>query len=270
MPLKALPVECQLSIDKNGMNNDSRALATGSAALKAQQDSVQLTCAATPAIPDYLQDNYWWAYLHPRSVWFFEHEWIVNLILWGNMSKLTDAVLEEMCLQPQSRVLQVACVYGDFSGKLASHLDETESRLGLVDVAPIQLRNARKKLEKLNNISFYHQDSTALGFPADSFDETVVFFLLHEQPQDARRKTIAEVIRVTRPGGKVVFVDYHRPQRSNPLRYVMKPILAMLEPFALDLWREDLPVFMPANIKPEQITSTFFFGGLYQKVVLNL
>jgi len=64
MPLKALPVECQLSIDKNGMNNDSRALAAGSDALKAQQDSVQLTCAATPAIPDYLQDNYWWAYLH--------------------------------------------------------------------------------------------------------------------------------------------------------------------------------------------------------------
>jgi hypothetical protein len=31
-------------------------------------------------------------------------------------------------------------------------------------------------------------------------------------------------------GGKVVFVDYHRPSRVNPFRYVMVPILKTLEP----------------------------------------
>ena len=173
-------------------------------------------------------------------------------------------------MQPQSRVLQVACVYGDFSNKLASHLGKTESRLGLLDVAPIQLGNAAKKLSGQKNIDFYHQDSTTLTFSDDSFDETVVFFLLHEQPEDARRKTIAEAIRVTRPGGRVIFVDYHGPKRSNPMRYVMKPILALLEPFAMDLWREELPAFMPAEIQAEQFSSTFYFGGLYQKIVLNL
>jgi len=40
-----------------------------------------------------------------------------------------------------------------------------------------------------------------------SFDDTVVFFLLHEQPEDVRRKTIAEAIRVTKPGGRIIFVD---------------------------------------------------------------
>lgn len=109
-----------------------------------------------------------------------------------------------------------------------------------------------------------------MSFPNDNFDETVVFFLLHEQPEEARRKTVAEAIRVTRPGGRVVFVDYHGPKRSNPMRYVMKPILALLEPFAMDLWREELPAFMPAEIQPEQISSSFYFGGLYQKVVLHL
>jgi hypothetical protein len=54
------------------------------------------------------------------------------------------------------------------------------------------------------------------------------------------------------------------------MRYVMKPILATLEPFAMDLWREELPAFMPQEIKPEQISSRFYFGGLYQKVVLDL
>jgi hypothetical protein len=50
----------------------------------------------------------------------------------------------------------------------------------------------------------------------------------------------------------------------------MKPVLAWLEPFALDLWRRELFDFMPADVRPEQVTSETFFGGLYQKVVLTV
>jgi ubiquinone/menaquinone biosynthesis C-methylase UbiE len=247
------------------MNDDSRAIAENYT-----YEAGNPVPMAPPSIPDYLQDTYWWAYLHPKSFWFFEREWVVNLILWGNMKKLTNAVLDDLDLQPNSSVLQVACVYGDFSNRLASHLGKTQSRLNVVDVAPIQIRNIEKKLKDHDNVSVHHQDSTALSFPDNSLDETIVFFLLHEQPEHARRKTVAEAIRVTRPGGRVIFVDYHGPRRSNPMRYVMKPILAILEPFAMDLWREELPAFMPAEIKPEQISSNFYFGGLYQKVVVDL
>jgi ubiquinone/menaquinone biosynthesis C-methylase UbiE len=247
------------------MNDDSRAIAENYT-----YEAGNPVPMAPPSIPDYLQDTYWWAYLHPKSFWFFEREWVVNLILWGNMKKLTNAVLDDLDLQPNSSVLQVACVYGDFSNRLASHLGKTQSRLNVVDVAPIQIRNIEKKLKDHDNVSVHHQDSTALSFPDNSLDETIVFFLLHEQPEHARRKTVAEAIRVTRPGGRVIFVDYHGPRRSNPMRYVMKPILAILEPFAMDLWREGLPAYMPAEIKPEQISSNFYFGGLYQKVVVDL
>ena len=256
------------------MNDDSRAIVedypyevveqTG------QEAAVSATPATPPSIPDYLQDTYWWAYVHPKSVWVFEREWLVNLILWGNMNKLTCAVLDELNLQSDSSVLQVACVYGDFSNRLASHLGQTQSRLSVVDVAPIQIDNIKKKVAAHSNVSIHLQDSTCMSFPSDNFDETVVFFLLHEQPEEARRKTITEAIRVTRPGGRIIFVDYHGPNRSNPMRYVMKPILALLEPFAMDLWREELPAFMPAGINPDQISSSFYFSGLYQKVVLQL
>ncbi len=254
------------------MNDDLRGLAENYhyEAGDHSEGAIESVIPMPPAIPDYLQDTYWWAYLHPRSFWFFEREWVVNLILWGNMKRLTEAVLSGMELQPHSSVLQVACVYGDFSNRLAFHLEQTRSRLSVLDVAPIQLRNVEKKLDGQNNVAVHHQDSTNMSFPNDSFEETVVFFLLHEQPEKARRKTIAETIRVTRPGGRVIFVDYHGPRRFNPMRYIMKPILSMLEPFALDLWREELPTFMPPEIKPEQVSSNFYFGGLYQKVVLDL
>ena len=225
---------------------------------------------ASPPIPDYLEETYWWAYLHPKALKFFEREWMVNLILWGNMNKLTQAVIGDMQLAAKSRVLQVACVYGDFSNKLARHLQKNDSRLEIVDVAPIQLENVLEKLKDNDNIGVHHQDSTGMTFPDDSFDETVVFFLLHEQPEDARRKTIEQAVRVTKPGGKVIFVDYHGPKKSNPMRYVMKPILTWLEPFAMDMWRAELPAFMPDSIQAEQLESKFYFGGLYQKVVLKL
>ncbi len=225
---------------------------------------------ASPPIPDYLEETYWWAYLHPKALKLFEREWMVNLILWGNMNKLTQAVIGDMQVEEGSRLLQVACVYGDFSNKLARHLDRNGSHLDIVDVAPIQIRNVREKLKDNHNVGVHLQDSTDMRFPENSFDETVVFFLLHEQPEQARRRTIAEAIRVTKPGGKVIFVDYHGPKKSNPMRYVMKPILTWLEPFAMDLWREELPAFMPEQIKAEQLDSRFYFGGLYQKIVLNV
>jgi ubiquinone/menaquinone biosynthesis C-methylase UbiE len=256
------------------MNDDSRAVqerfAEDNVSTPVTREPRFASVPATPEIPDYLQETYWWAYLHPKALKFFEREWMVNLILWGNMNRLTQAVLADLELESHSRVLQIACVYGDFSNKLARHLAHSGSRLDIVDVASIQLENAREKLADNDNVGFHHQDSTALRFPAASFDETVVFFLLHEQPEHARRKTIEQAVRVTRPGGRVIFVDYHGPRKSNPMRYVMKPILTWLEPFAMDLWREELPAFMPASIDAGQITSDFYFGGLYQKIVLQL
>ena len=255
------------------MNDDSRAVAEHyrfDVGDNPQQDSGNQAPTPPPAIPDYLQDTYWWAYLHPKSFYFFEREWVVNLILWGNMKKLTHAVLDEMDLPPQSRVLQVACVYGDFSNRLATRLGEMQAQLNVVDVAPIQIDNIRKKLKDHDNVAIHHQDSTCMSFPDDSFEETVVFFLLHEQPEDVRRKTVEHAVRVTRPGGKIIFVDNHGPKKRNPMRYVMKPILTWLEPFAMDMWRDELPTYLPESISPQQVTSEFYFGGLYQKIVVSV
>jgi ubiquinone/menaquinone biosynthesis C-methylase UbiE len=96
-----------------------------------------------------------------------------------------------------------------------------------------------------------------------------VFFLLHEQPARVRRQTLNEVFRVVKPGGKVVIVDYARPRWWHPLRYLWRPVLAALEPFALDLWRHDISAWMPALLG-SRMTSRRFFGGLYQMVVVKV
>jgi ubiquinone/menaquinone biosynthesis C-methylase UbiE len=111
-------------------------------------------------------------------------------------------------------------------------------------------------------------DSTDLKLPAASYDQALLFFLLHEQPSHIRERTLNEVFRVVRPGGKIVIVDYAMPLRWNPLRYLWRPLLALLEPFALDLWRHEVAHWLPADARARSHKQSFF-GGLYQKLVIT-
>lgn len=222
-----------------------------------------------PAIPDYLQRVYWWAYLHPRGVRLFERQWLVNLILWGNFRRLRDLALAELGAPIEQRLLQLACVYGDFSQRIAARLGR-QGTLDIIDVAPIQLANLRNKLAPDARIAVHQQDASALHFADASFDATLLFFLLHEQPAAVRRATLAEAMRVTRPGGRIVIVDYHRPRRRNPLRYLMRLVLHWLEPFALDLWQHEIASYLPQSQAPSALRKDTYFGGLYQKIVISV
>lgn len=216
-------------------------------------------------VPAYLADTYWWAYVHPRAVRLFERQWLVNLILWGNFGRLRDAALEALGDCSRGRTLQVACVYGDLTRRL---LDKHSpgGRLDVVDVLPVQLDNLARKLPAGASVELLHGDSAALGMPTASYDRALVFFLLHEQPEGARRATLAEALRVVKPGGRIVIVDYHRPHPLNPLYWPMVGILRTLEPFALDLWRHGIGEWLPHE--PAGITIRRSFGGLYQLVTL--
>lgn len=227
-----------------------------------------MPCANTdPLIPEYLLKVYWWAYLNPQAVYLFERSWLVNLILWGNYSRLRDAALVELGDVIQTRLLQVACVYGDLSARIAERL-QTGS-LDVVDVAAIQLGNLRSKLPAASSVMLHRQDSSALKFADASFDTVLLFFLLHEQPEPVRRNTLSEAMRVIRPGGRIIIVDYHNPRRSHPLRYVMAMVLNVLEPFARDLWRHEISDYLPKMDPTIALVKTTYFGDLYQKVVIT-
>ncbi|MBO0750908.1 MAG: rhodoquinone biosynthesis methyltransferase RquA [Bradyrhizobiaceae bacterium] len=219
---------------------------------------------ACDGIPAYLRTHYWWAYIHPLGVRLFERQWLVNLILWGNYGRLRDAALAELGDSLPGTTLQVACVYGDLTVRISRRAAVAGGTLDVVDVLPIQLRNLHDKLAAAMPVRLLAMDSTRLQLRDAAYDRALVFFLLHEQPEGVRRQTLHEVFRVVKPGGKVVIVDYARPRWWSPLRWLWQPVLAALEPFALDLWRDDVSAWMPAP--QDSLTSRRFFGGLYQMV----
>jgi ubiquinone/menaquinone biosynthesis C-methylase UbiE len=74
------------------------------------------------------------------------------------------------------------------------------------------------------------------------------------------------VVRVLKPGGKVIIVDYARPRWWHPLRYLFPILLAKLEPFALDLWQSEITSWLPGSCATKT-HKRHFFGGFYQLVV---
>ena len=220
-------------------------------------------------VPHYLATHYWWAYIHPRAVKFFERQWLVNLILWGNYPRLSEAALADLGERLPGRTLQVACVYGDLTCRLSERASAGGGTLDVIDVLPIQLQNLRRKLPAAAPVRLLRMDSTRLDVPDDRYDRALVFFLLHEQPGPERERTLSELMRVVKPGGTIVIVDYAMPRWWHPLRYLWRPVLARLEPFALDLWQHEIASWLPAGWPLRQIGKQSYFGGLYQKVIVT-
>lgn len=219
-------------------------------------------------IPAYLEDIYWWTYTRPYAIAFWDREWLVNLILFGNFVRLRDSAMNELETGICS-TLQISCVYGDFSSKLAQRVAKNGS-LDIVDVVPIQLDNVRRKLPIGDRVHTVQCDATNLKFSDASYDQVVIFFLLHEVPASVKEKTLSEALRVLKPGGKLVIVDYHQPSIFNPLRYLLHPLLKLLEPFSLDMWKQSIESWLPKGFVPVEYTKITFFGGLYQKVVIRI
>ena len=218
-------------------------------------------------IPDYLEETYWWAYVRPWAVRFFERQWLINTILFGNYVRLRNAVLDEFGDDLAGRTLQMSCCYGDLSPRLAHRAAQNGGALDVVDILPIQLDNLRKKITPEMHARTLLMNTVALDMPEASYDRVLLFFLLHEEPQAYREKIMSEALRVLKPGGKIVIVDYAQPAKWHPVRLLIFLFLARLEPYAVDLWSKELADVIPAQMSGRVWKKTSYFGVLYQKLV---
>ncbi|MBL6932582.1 MAG: class I SAM-dependent methyltransferase [Rhodospirillales bacterium] len=228
--------------------------------IKTETDSPAPLLAA-PAIPDYLLNTYHWAYINPTNVSWLDRDLIVWAILWGNSGRLMSAAFSE--IKPGENVLQAAYVYGDFSHRLAHHVGP-DGKLDVIDILPIQVNNCRARLEDLPQASVRLADAMNPG--GGPYDSVCCYFLLHEMPHEKRTDVIRGLLERVAPGGKAIFVDYHKPAPLHPLKGIMNLIWRKFEPFAIDLMETEIETIVP-DVKNFNWTKETYFGGLYQKVV---
>ena len=192
-------------------------------------------------LPIYLVRHYWWAYLWPASVRFFDHQTIINAILFGQYKKLMRATMAKLQINSDDRVLQLTCVYGELTPKLIDLVSPTA--LHIADVATVQLELAKKKAPQEGSLLAARMDAEQLAYRDDSFSTVVLFFLLHEMPEESRRRVLSECMRVIPVGGRLLVTEY-APLPTKHFLYRLVParwILTTLEPFLGGFWRDDVP-----------------------------
>ncbi len=191
-------------------------------------------------VPEYLARYYWWAYLWEKSIWFFDHQPVINAILFGQYDKLLKKTLAYVERKPGSKLLQLTCVYGKLTPSLLHH---TGNEVHLCDVAVGQLKLARSKTRDVaDRCLLARMNAESLAYTGEAFDQVILFFLFHELPVKARQNTYNEIARVVKPGGSVLITEYgssphnHLLYRIWPFRWVF----GHLEPFLPGFWQEDV------------------------------
>jgi SAM-dependent methyltransferase len=91
---------------------------------------------------------------------------------------------------------------------------------------------------------------TNIPFPEDTFDVVFSYALLHHLPEPMAQQTVAEILRVTRPNGKVILFD------------PVVPKIAALRPLAWALCKLDRGRF----IRPQHEYETQVLGGSDWKI----
>jgi demethylmenaquinone methyltransferase/2-methoxy-6-polyprenyl-1,4-benzoquinol methylase len=148
--------------------------------------------------------------------------WKRRLVERGVAASVTDAMSDRRrdggrYITPQ--VLDLCCGTGDIAWLFARQ----GASVTAVDFTEEMLRVARARAPQSSNtpalqhsISFVHADALQLPFPDGSFDVVSVGYGLRNLADLERG--LREVLRVLRPGGKLVSLDFGKP-RSRVLRF---------------------------------------------------
>jgi glycogen synthase len=168
------------------------------------------------------------------------------------------AVLESVPTAPRLRVLDVGGGYGRLAGPLAAHHEVV-----LCDVSSDMLEEARRRWPELELVQ---ADARSLPFEDASFDLVLAVDLVTHLP--SLEEGVAELARVCRPGGRVVFDTTNHSPWWTPAypRYVnFRPrrlLRTMLGGGVLPEWRE-----LVRHHRPAEARAAIAAAGLRQEGV---
>jgi demethylmenaquinone methyltransferase/2-methoxy-6-polyprenyl-1,4-benzoquinol methylase len=80
-----------------------------------------------------------------------------------------------------------------------------------IDLSEDMLNVANRK-NKYGNVKFEVADATDMPFEDNCFDVSSASFALHDMSLTIREKVLKEMVRVTKPRGIIVIVDYALPK----------------------------------------------------------
>lgn len=177
------------------------------------EDTRSATKLADPTgLPEYFTQDFHFqtgGYLSEDSARLYDVQ--VETLFYGSAAAMRRAALMPIAEYMRARdqryvsLVDVACGTGRFLRQV--RLAYPAMRLKGLDLSSSYVREAERHLDGLRPVDWLTANAEAIPLPDASQDILTTVFLFHELPPEVRRTVAAEMARVLKPGGLLVFVD---------------------------------------------------------------
>jgi ubiquinone/menaquinone biosynthesis C-methylase UbiE len=135
--------------------------------------------------------------------------WFVDTFLFrGQWRELRQRTADLARIQPGEKVLDVGCGTGKLALETARRVGREGSVAG-IDPGTEQIARARSKAARRKlPIDFQIGVIEQLAFPDQTFDVVLSTLMMHHLPAPLKRRGLAEIARVLKPGGRLVIADF--------------------------------------------------------------
>lgn len=144
-----------------------------------------------------------------------EYDIFTSLAGMGANRRNSRMVVELAKIRPGETVLDLACGTGNLTLTAETYAGPAGKVHG-IDASPEMIETAQKKAARTGSaVDFQLGLAEKLDFPDATFDVVISRLAIHHLPGELKEKTFAEILRVLKPGGRVLITDFRPP--TNPI-----------------------------------------------------
>ena len=175
----------------------------------------------------------------------FDNDYFLVPLTLGACLRLPEALISDIPMT--ASVLQFGATFGPQIEKTAYKISSF-GKYVLVDNNLKQLKRCERKYQYLfPQLSFLKADATRFK-SEEKFDRVICYNLLHELPPLSKVRVIDNAMKLLKPKGKAIFIDYHNPSKWNPLRYFIRMFNRLYQPFAEKLWERPIDLYATEKV----------------------
>ena len=154
-----------------------------------------------------------------KGGWRYDlHGWLFDICLFrGKGRELRQRAVTLAQLQPGDQVLDVGCGTGTLALEVQRRVGSAGRVVG-IDPGTEQIARARAKAARQHvPIEFQVGVIEHLAFSDQMFDVVLSTLMMHHLPISLKAQGLAEIVRVLKPGGRLIIADFTRKQERSGL-----------------------------------------------------